>query len=317
MSDTRKVVLFKSSAVTVERLGEKWYEKFFSGTVELSIQPENGYKFVLLARGTGERIVCNVIVSKFTAVNFDREKMVVTFGKLPSTTYKDLNGLMIPTFWRIKLYNKDEAEAFYYLLCAASSGYAVENFNRTNQQEAEKKMNTTNNKTALRNKNKKKTTSTNKVNKKGSKDKKKMENNGKENFSGNKAPPKKAFFDLLSDTDWESDNEPSKNTSKKTTQEKKAFYDLLDSSSGSDTDWEVNKKDNNKIVTAKKLTKKNLIVDLVDDDSGSGSETEWDSLGSLASDESPSNFDTPDSPIFAESQDVYASLENFRNSKYI
>ena len=135
---SRKVFLFESFSVVLHRLGNAGYQTFYRGRMEVYLVPEDGYKLWVKVIGRGENLIFNGIIPKNCAVMLNpKEPKTVTCGKIPSDTYVNEKGLMIPTLWKFCFHDKEDTERLYYLACAASSGFAAAESNIIKNEEAE------------------------------------------------------------------------------------------------------------------------------------------------------------------------------------
>ena len=115
MSEDRKFSLFFSDYVTVSRFGDDGFDKFFPGKMQFFVMPEKNFKCWVVCRGNGERLIFNAIIPKNVAiVRYEDKPLEVVFGKVPSTTYCNDDGKLIPTVWKFSFLTLTTKRNFYF-----------------------------------------------------------------------------------------------------------------------------------------------------------------------------------------------------------
>ena len=128
MSEAKKIILATFTGVVIFRLGDNGYDEFVPSTVSFNIMPEDGYKTWIIARANNNgNLVLNAIAPKNMAISLSsKEQMVVSCGKMPSTTYaNEETGKLIPTLWKFCLPTLEDRERFVFLLNAARKKFDI------------------------------------------------------------------------------------------------------------------------------------------------------------------------------------------------
>ena len=128
MSEAKKIILATFTDIIVMRLGDNGYDEFVPGSVSFNVMPNNDYKVWIIARAKNNgNLILNAIVPKNMAITLSsKEKMVVSCGKVPSTTYIDeMTGKSIPTLWKFCMPSLEDRERFVFLLNAARKRFDV------------------------------------------------------------------------------------------------------------------------------------------------------------------------------------------------
>ena len=128
MSDQHKILIGSFKKVIVMRLGDDGYNEFVPATVSIYIMPSNNFKVWIIARAASNKnLIFNAIIPKNMAIaTSEKEKMVISFGKVPSTTYTDeRSGKPIPTFWKFCVATEDDKSGLLFFLNAARKNFDV------------------------------------------------------------------------------------------------------------------------------------------------------------------------------------------------
>ena len=123
-----KVQIFEADDVIVSKMGNKFYDTYYPGPLEIHILPQQMYKTWIVSRcDKNSNLTCNMMVPEGCAISFvENEPTTLLFGKAASTTYVNQKGKPIPTFWKFCFKKKDDLHKFYFMICGASGGLASE-----------------------------------------------------------------------------------------------------------------------------------------------------------------------------------------------
>ena len=121
------IEVFSAEHVIISCIMDSGEEKFEPANIWFYTKKDQEMKGQIVGRNlAGNALAFNAIVPGNVPVVGDNKGLAVHFGKVPSLSYVNDDGLPIPTLWKFKFNYRAEFEAFFGLMLTFSKlGWAV------------------------------------------------------------------------------------------------------------------------------------------------------------------------------------------------
>ena len=121
MDTLDELPVFSSTGVIISRIGDSGEEVYYPGNLSMYSVKSRSFKGWIVARNyAGNALIFNAIIPGNLAIRAFDDELAIRFGKIPSLSYTDKRNKPIPTLWCAKMPTVDDFHKFFGLLNAFS-----------------------------------------------------------------------------------------------------------------------------------------------------------------------------------------------------